>query len=166
MKKSTNFLTLAAMTLLVVSSITSCNNKTEEATETIVESTFNLSTAKAEIEAVNNQFMTFLAEADSIGLGNLYTTDAKLMMTGAPAISGIENIQSAFSGMIKSGISSAELRTIEVWGTEDLITDEGEYSLFVGETEVDQGKYMVLWKKEDGKWKILRDILNSNLPAK
>ena len=27
------------------------------------------------------------------------------------------------------------------------------------------GVNMALWKKEDGKWKCLRDILNSNLPA-
>ncbi len=85
--------------------------------------------------------------------------------TVTEAIPGIENIQSTFSGIIKSGISNANLRTIEVWGTEDLITEEGEYSLFVGETEVDQGKYLVLWKKEDGKWKFFRDIFNSNLPA-
>ena len=164
MKNSTKFFTLVAVTIFV-SSITSCNEKAKESTETVVESTFNLSTAKAEIEAANKQFMTFVAAADSIGLGNLYTQDAKFMMTGAPAISGIENIQSTFSGIIKSGISNADLRTIEVWGTEDLITEEGEYSLFVGETEVDQGKYLVLWKKEDGKWKLFRDIFNSNLPA-
>jgi len=165
MKNSTKFLTLIAVTLLFVSSITSCNEKAKESTETVVESTFNLSTAKAEIEAVNKQFKKFITAADSIGLGNLYTPDAKFMMTGAPAISGIENIQSTFFGIIKSGVSNADLRTIEVWGTEDLITEEGEYSLFVGEAEVDQGKYLVLWKKVDGKWKFFRDIFNSNLPT-
>lgn len=165
MKKSTNFLTLVTVTILFVSSITSCNEKAKESKETIVESTFNLSTAKTEIEAVCKEFMTFVAAADSLGLSNLYTQDAKFMMTGAPAISGIDNIQSTFSAIIKSGVSSADLRTIEVWGTEDLITEEGEYSLFAGETEVDQGKYLVLWKKVDGKWKFFRDIFNSNLPA-
>ena len=127
-------------------------------------SKFNLSTARAEIEAANKQFMTFLAVADSIGIGNLYAQDARIMMSGAPSISGIENIQATFSGVIKSGISKVNLRTIEVWGTEDLITEEGEYSLFAGEAEVDKGKYLVLWKKEDGNWKLFRDILNSDLP--
>ncbi len=126
-------------------------------------SKFNLSTARAEIEAANKQFMTLLAVADSIGIGNLYTQDARIMMSGAPSISGIENIQATFSGMIKSGISKVNLRTIEVWGTEDLITEEGAYSLFAGEAEVDKGKYLVLWKKEDGNWKLFRDILNTDL---
>lgn len=66
---------------------------------------------------------------------------------------------------MKSGISRAVLITVEVWGTEDLITEEGEISLFAEEDEVYQGKYMVLWKKDDGKWKLFRDIFNSNLPA-
>ena len=89
MKKSTNFLILAAVTLLFVASITSCNNKTEEATKTVAEPTFNLTTAKTEIVAANKEFMTFFAAGDSIGLANLYSQDAKFMMTGAPAISGI-----------------------------------------------------------------------------
>ena len=66
---------------------------------------------------------------------------------------------------MNSGITSVDLKTVEVWGTEDLITEEGELSLFVEEAEVYQGKYMVLWKKDDGKWKLFRDIFNSNLPA-
>jgi ketosteroid isomerase-like protein len=28
-----------------------------------------------------------------------------------------------------------------------------------------KGKYIVLWKKENGKWKLHRDISNSDLPA-
>ena len=165
MKKSTNFLTLAAVTLLYVSSITSCNNKTEEATETVVESSFNLTTAKTEIVAANKEFMTFFAAGDSVGLANLYSQDAKFMMTGAPAISGRKNIQSVLSGIMNSGISSVDLRTIDIWGNENLITEEGELSLFVGEDEVDRGKYIILWKKENGKWHLFRDIFNSNLPA-
>ena len=163
MKNSTNFLTLAVVTLLFASSITSCNYEPEEAAESVVESTFNLTTAKTEIVAANKEFMTFFAASDSVGVANLYSEDAKLMMTGTPAISGRKNIQSALSGIMNSGISSIDLITIDVWGTENLITEEGELSLFVGDSIVDQGKYIVLWKKEDGKWNLFRDIFNSNL---
>ena len=169
MKKSTNFLTLAAVTLLLVFSITSCTTKTEEAkepvAEPVVEPTFDLATAKAEIVAANQEFMTLFAAADSVGLANLYTQDAKFMMNGAPAIFERKNIQSILSGIMNSGVSRVELKTIDVWGTEGLITEEGELSLFAGDAEVDQGKYLVLWKKEDGKWKLFRDIFNSNLPV-
>lgn len=165
MKKSTNFWTLAAVTLLFVFSITSCNNSNEEAAETVTEPTFNLTTAKAEMVALSIEWMAFVAAGDSVGLANMYAQDAKFMMNGAPAISGRKNIQSAFSGIMKSGISRVDLIIIDVWGTENFLAEEGEVSFFVGDTEVDQGKYIVLWKKEEGKWKMFRDIFNSNLPA-
>lgn len=170
MKKSTNFLTLIALGLLFVFSFTSCENAEEVATEPdaepVAESTFDLETGKAGVMASNQMFMEFVAAGDSIGLGNLYTEDAKFMVTGMPSITGISNIQSAFSGFIKSGITGADLRTVEVWGTEEFITEEGEYSLYAGDDEVDQGKYLVLWKNVDGKYKFYRDIFNSDLSPK
>jgi ketosteroid isomerase-like protein len=32
-------------------------------------------------------------------------------------------------------------------------------------TIADKGKYIVVWKKEDGKWKLHRDLSNSDLPV-
>ncbi|MEB8347067.1 hypothetical protein OO010_13490, partial [Flavobacteriaceae bacterium KMM 6898] len=84
---------------------------------------------------------------------------------GAPAVTGGKNIQSALSGIMNSGVTNINLTTIDVWGMENLITEEGEISLFVEDAEVYKGKYIVLWKKVDGKWKLFRDIFNSNLPA-
>lgn len=165
MKNPTKFLTLIVVALLLVSSFISCNKKVEETNEIVIETTFNLATAKTEIEAANKEFKVFFAAADSIGLANLYTQDAKFMNNGAPAVIGRKNIQSALSGIMKSGITSVNLITIDVWGMENLITEEGELSLFADEVVVYQGKYIVLWKKVDGKWKLFRDIFNSNLPA-
>ena len=165
MKNPTKFLTIIAVALLLVFSIASCNKKVEETKEAVIEPTFNLETAKAEIKTANKEFMMYFSAADSIGLANLYTQDAKFMNNGAPAIIGRKNIQSSLSGIMNSGITSVNLKTIDVWGMENLITEEGEISLFVDEAVVYQGKYMVLWKKVDGKWKLFRDIFNSNLPA-
>tara|TARA_B110000967_G_scaffold128012_1_gene130785 strand:+ start:1806 stop:2294 length:489 start_codon:yes stop_codon:yes gene_type:complete len=156
-KKSSKIIT---MTLLIALMISGCGEKAEKK---IVKPTFDLSTAKQEIISANKAFMNFLATKDSLSLANLYTKDAKFMSTGAPAIVGRKNIQSALSGLINSGITRANLSTVEVWGTENLITEEGEVSLFVEKAKVYEGKYLVLWKKVDGKWKLFRDIFNSNL---
>ena len=163
MKKLTKIFKFVVLTLLF-SLVISCNEKVEKITEKVTEPIFNLATVNAEIEATNKEFATFIAATDSIGLSNLYTKDAKFMMTGAPSINGRNNVQSTMSSIMKSGITNADLKTIEVWGTVDLITEEGEYSLFAGETKVDHGKYLVLWKKVDGKWKLHRDIFNSDIP--
>jgi ketosteroid isomerase-like protein len=29
---------------------------------------------------------------------------------------------------------------------------------------LDKGKYIVIWKQEDGQWKLHRDIFNSSMP--
>ena len=54
---------------------------------------------------------------------------------------------------------------MDVWGTADLLTEEGEVTMFTKDgQQIDKGKYLVVWKKEDGKWKLFRDMFNSNLP--
>ncbi len=141
----------------------SCNEKPKDKEQSVPE--FNLATAKAEIEEANKNFMALVASGDSIGLANAYTKDAKFMSAGAPSVVGRTDIQTAMSNIVKSGITKADLRLENVYGTEDLIVEEGELTLFVGDNAVAEEKYIVVWKKEEGKWKLFRDIFNSNLPS-
>ena len=143
----------------------SCNNADTSKTTTENKSSFDLTVARKEIEEANRDFMDLVAKGDSVGLANAYTTDAKFMSAGAPAVVGRANIQKAMSGIVKSGTTKVDLRLKEVFGTEDLIAEEGELTLFVKNDAVAEEKYIVLWKKEDGKWKLFRDIFNSNLPV-
>ena len=159
-------ISLLASSLFIGVSIFSCNNTdTSKATTEESKSTFDLAVAKKEIEEANRNFMDLVAKGDSVGLANSYTIDAKFMNAGAPAVEGRANIQTAMSEIIKSGITKLDLRLINVFGTEDLLVEEGELTLFVKDDVVGEEKYIVLWKKEDGQWKLFRDIFNSNLPA-
>ncbi len=162
MTKTTFF---AVVVLLASTLVISCNNT--EKTETKVEASktaFDLTTAKKEIEQINQDFATMVTKGDSIGIANLYTADAKLMFAGAPAAVGRANIQTAFDGVLKSGVTKIDLKTNEVFGTEDLLAEDGEVTIYVKDMVVANEKYIVLWKKEDGKWKLFRDISNSNAP--
>ena len=147
--------------------LSSCNNgnTTKKTADKETKSRFDLTIAKKEIEEANRNFMDLVAKGDSVGLANSYTTDAKFMSSGAPAVVGRANIQKAMSEIVKSGITKVDIRLKEVFGTEDLIAEEGELTLYVKNDAVAEEKYIVLWKKEDGKWKLFRDIFNSNLPA-
>ncbi len=144
--------------------LTSCNNSdTSGATSTEqAKPKFDLTVAKTEIEAANKKFMELVAAGDSIGIANLYTDDAKLMFAGRPADVGKAAIQTTFSNIIRSGVSKINLKTIDVFGTETLLAEEGEVTVFVGDNPVAVEKYIILWKKEDDKWKLFRDIANSN----
>lgn len=158
---------LASGLLLGFCLLSSCNNPdTAKTTAEGDESrAFDLAQARTEIEEANRNFMELVAKGDSVGLANAYTEDAKFMSGGAPAVAGRKNIQGAMSDIIKSGITRVDLRMQDVYGTEDLLAEEGELTLYVKDQAVAEEKYIVLWKKEDGRWKLFRDIFNSNLPA-
>ena len=145
--------------------LSGCNKADTSKTTTENKSSFDLTVARKELEEANRNFMDLVAKGDSVGLANAYTTDAKFMSAGAPAVVGRANIQKSMSDIVKSGITKVDLRLKEVFGTEDLIAEEGELTLYVKNDAVSEEKYIVLWKKEDGKWKLFRDIFNSNLPA-
>ena len=87
------------------------------------------------------------------------------LSAGAPSAVGRRDIQTAMAGILNSGITKVDIRLENDYGIEDLIAGEGELTLYAGEQAVGVEKYIVLWKKEDGKWKLFRDIFNSNLPA-
>lgn len=146
MKNSTKLFTLIFNILVFALVVTGCNNKVEENINSgaEIEPTFNLETAKTEIESANKEFKNFFTAVDSVGLSNLYTQDTKFMMTGAPSIIGRENVKSTFSAIMNSGISTLDLKTIEVWGNENYVTEEGEYKLYAGDDVADHGKYIVL----------------------
>jgi ketosteroid isomerase-like protein len=47
-----------------------------------------------------------------------------------------------------------------------MLTEEGEVTLETKEgKQIDKGKYIALWKKEDDKWKLFRDCYSSDLPV-
>ena len=127
---------------------------------------FDLANAKKEIEAANREVSEFMAKGDSAGLASCYGTEGVLMLNNMPAIKGKENLTKVWGGFINAGIGAIELNTIEVWGDENFITEEGTFVLKAKDSnQLDKGKYLVLWKKENGKWRFHRDISNSDLPA-
>lgn len=64
------------------------------------------------------------------------------------------------------GVKELKLDVQDVTGNEDMLTETGTYEL-IGDNNksLDKGKYVVVWRNENGSWKIFRDIFNTNLPA-
>jgi len=127
---------------------------------------FDLVNAKKEIEAANKEFIELFAKGDSVGVANFFTIDAKSMGPNEPSHEGRNKIQTVYQGFIKDGANKLDLITTGVWGTEDMLAEEGLFTFADKDgKQLDKGKYIVLWKKEDGKWKLFRDCYNSDLPV-
>ena len=110
-------------------------------------------------------FETAVSKMDSTGIANLYTTDAKWMNPNAPAVEGRTALVGTIGSALRGGIGSAKLNTVGVWGDENFVTEEGNYLLNAKDgTQIDKGKYLVLWKRVDGKLMFFRDMYNSDLP--
>jgi ketosteroid isomerase-like protein len=165
MRKTSTFLN-QMIVLLALSALSigfqSCNDMAKETETAGIE--FNATTARTEIEAANRNFMELFSHGDSVGLANFYTIDGKFMSPEAPSVVGRANIQTELSNIFRSGITGIDIRTENVFGTEALIAEEGELTVYAGSEAVGVEKYIVLWKREDGIWKMFRDIYNSNSP--
>ena len=122
--------------------------------------------ARADIEAVNSKFMALVAKGDAAGLAGLYATDGQVLPPNSDIVSGAPNIQKMWQGVMDSGIKGAKFTTLDVTERGDLASETGKYDLTGADGKVlDSGKYVVVWKREGGRWKIHRDIFNTSLPA-
>lgn len=150
--------------LLVACSNTANESGTNTAASNETKKSFDLSAARKTIDSINVVFATLSAKGDSVGLAALYTADGKAMPPNMPSASGRGAIQSAFSGMF-GALGPIEIKptTVELWGDENMLAEEGTYVMNKGGKEFDRGKYIVLWKMEDGKWKLFRDCVSSDL---
>jgi ketosteroid isomerase-like protein len=157
--KRTNFLALRVLTFLIAASAISCSQKGKEsaATETI-----NPAMGK-EIELQLREFENALKKGDSLKLGNLYTIDAEILNNGSPSTVGRDNIIKNFGSMIRDSITGSGFKTSGLWGNDKLLVEQGTgFWAHANGKVVSRGRYLVVWKKDDGKWKIFRDTYFSD----
>jgi ketosteroid isomerase-like protein len=159
--------------IIILFAFTSCGDKTSKSADAenkTNEQSFDLAAAKKVVEEGNQSLMDLLKKGDSTGFANLYCSDAKIMAPEGPPVAGRDAIRSLIGSFVNIGLTDMSLKTIDVWGSEALVGEEGTVRFaFKDGKEYDHGKYIVLWKMEDGKWKLFRDIFNTDVappPAK
>jgi ketosteroid isomerase-like protein len=110
-----------------------------------------------------------ITSKDLVGITNFYADDAIFMPPNMPQAATPAEISSAWAGFLQANPSlSIEATKIEIAQKGDLAYSAGTYRVSMdGPTGVridDEGKYVVVWKKITGQWKIAADIFNSNRP--
>jgi uncharacterized protein (TIGR02246 family) len=121
---------------------------------------------RMQIEAADVAFAAAAAKRDSAALATLYTEDAQIMPSGTEPLQGRHAIQQFWRGALESGIAKVDLQTLEVFGLGIIATEVGHYELHdkTG-TMLDSGKYIVIWRYEDGRWKLHRDMFSTDLSS-
>jgi uncharacterized protein (TIGR02246 family) len=108
-----------------------------------------------------------VARRDAAAVAMVFTSDAKLMLPGFETITGREAIQKFWQAGLSAGtIKGLTLAPADLTGEGGgLVVETGTLTtLDADEKEKDQSRYLIVWKREEGKWRIHRDIANSELP--
>jgi len=150
--------------VVITALFSACNNETAK-TEPAAAPAFSLDSAKAAIAASNKVFGASFGTGDSTAFANCYTSDACINVTGMPRMCGTQAITAFFNEGRKMGITNIAITTEEVMGGKDAVVEVGKYEMFVGDKmSAEKGKFIVVWKEENGKWKMHRDIWNADAP--
>ena len=125
-----------------------------------------MSDFKEEIIEANKGFMSAFNANSPEGMGQVYTENAKLYPANSDIIEGRKAVEGFWGSIFEMGITKAKLVTNEVEGFGETAVEEGAYSLYDSNDELlDEGKYIVIWKKVNGQWKYDKDIWNTSIPA-
>lgn len=137
--------------LLLIICIAGCEQKSNEKE---LKSETDIATLEKEIELRLREYESHLQNGDSIALGNMYTEDAEII----PSTIGRNNITKVFGSMIRDSITGSSFTTTKLWGNDQLLVEDGTGTWsHTNGTVVGRGRYLLVWKKDGGKWKILRD---------
>ncbi len=125
----------------------------------------NLEMARKEIAASNALYFQAFAKGDSSLLIERYTKDCWIMPANAPALCGVDAPLELYRmAYYKAGLRNGKFITIEVFGDAvEYVTEVGFWRTFDANNQVvNNGKFLVLWKKTLNGWKMFRDSFSSD----
>lgn len=122
-----------------------------------------VSDVRSEIDVCNRVFEGHFAKADAAAIAGLYTEDGQVLPTGCDTISGHLGITGFWNAVFGMGIASVKLETADLEEHGDQAAETGFYTMYTKDgDQADTGKYLVYWRKQQGTWKMHRDIFNTS----
>jgi uncharacterized protein (TIGR02246 family) len=121
---------------------------------------------KADIDAANAKFVAAFNKGDAAGVAQFYTEQATVLPPGAPMAHGRAAIQSFWQGAIDAGVRNVSLKALQVEQFGSAVREIGQFGLDAPnqqkQTAHVEGKYVVIWRRSGGSWKLDTDIWNAN----
>lgn len=117
---------------------------------------------KAKIEAANAKWVELFNKGDFDGIANLYAADAIAFPPGAPMVKGRAAIAKMWKGLAEQA-GNPKLTVVDVKRLGPNAAREiGTFTLTTKEAAPKEisGKYLVLWERTLGRWKLSADIWN------
>lgn len=125
-----------------------------------------MSAASKAIPVIYEEFMSAVERGDASALAALYTEDAQIFPPGSDIVSGAGALPGFWAAMLGMGIKRCTFESLEIEEQGDTAFETGRVTLYgEGGVLIDTPKYLVIWKRQDGTWRLHRDIFNSDNPA-
>lgn len=124
--------------------------------------------AAKRIESLQQQWVDAVARGDVETIVGLYAEDAWFLPAGSEPLHG----RDAIRGWWQKTLEDPPWQSLKFGPTEIRFAEGGDMAYDVGSSRttvagddgktVRKGKYLVVWKKIDGEWKVVADAFNSN----
>jgi ketosteroid isomerase-like protein len=127
--------------------------------------------AKQAIDAANANWARLTAAGHADSIAEFYHENGVIMPPNMARVQGREGIRAFFAEMnpLKPTLS---LRADSVWGSGNMAVEQGRWhfawaagSAPPGAPPVDSGKYLARWVNDGGRWLMVQDVWNSDLPT-
>lgn len=126
-------------------------------------------TEEEAIRELDRRWVREIAARNVSAVVDFYADDGMVMAPNAPAAKGKAGLHAVYTDLMKEANNLSltfEPTQITVAAAGDVAHDIGTYRLAMdtpGGRINDSGKYITLWKKVDGQWKVAADMFNSDL---
>ena len=122
-----------------------------------------------EIGKVNRMFEDAVRAKDPDRIASLYTGNAMALPPDGPVVRGQDGVRQLWASVIKDmGLRDVTLKTIDLDVQDDSACEVGQATLTLeppgGQRATVNVKYVVVWRRLGGDWRLHRDIWNA-VPA-
>lgn len=122
-----------------------------------------------EIGKVNRMFEDAVRAKDPDRIASLYTGNAMVLPPDGPVVRGQDGVRQLWASVITDmGLRDVTLKTIDLDVQDDSACEVGQATLTLeppgGQRAAVNVKYVVVWRRFGGDWRLHRDIWNA-VPA-
>jgi len=117
----------------------------------------------AAIRQADEQFFAAVNAKNAAAAADIYSDDAVYQEAGSPAVTGKDGVRKHLEGFIKLPQLSMSGETTDIKFSDDgnLAYSTGKFTVGYadakGQSVKDDGKYFIVWRKTDGKWKVVAE---------
>jgi uncharacterized protein (TIGR02246 family) len=146
-----------------------CTAKTETPADTsmaaqgVITPPADRAAEEAAIKQADEQFFAAVNAKNAAAAADLYSDDAVYMEAGSPVLTGKDAIRKHLEDFVKAPqlAMSGEATDIKFSDDGSVAYETGKFSVGYadakGKMVKDAGKYLIVWRKSDGKWKTVAE---------